>query len=447
MQCSLEYRFLWLLIAGLLAGGVGCETADPDDDDDIAGDDDDDDDDDTQPPPSSPCAGGDEDWGQITDPEHSIHVRADGSDEDGDGTAANPLASVGAALLLSREEGQPGRIAIGPGTYSTDIEIELNVGGDVTDDGLAVEGCSVEEVVLEAADTGDAVIKVTGATGVRLAGFAVEGGRRALTIWQGADVTVEYVSVRQSARLGIIIGGWESVASLNHVEVSDTIMETDGLVDYGYGISVQEGTATMTDVLVEGSTTVGILGSAADLTMTRVTVQDTLPNGYGFMGRGLQLHALSMAVMDECAFTRNLDAGVHSESSVWLEMNDSTVTDTGYGALPGDPECQGAACPGEGVVVTQGGENFDPASFTTLLAGNEITGCQRAGIVIEDVSVDLSGNVAGADNGLADGGTSIYIQGDAIDPGLHVSGADSYNVLVDSLPLNNESVAIDEMAD
>ena len=134
---------LGILLAGLLPILVlGCSNAADDEvaddngaDDDIAADDD-------TEAATTACGAGD--WGFITDPDNSIHVRVGGSDEHGDGSAANPLATLGAALVLSRDRSDNKRIAVGPGEFPTNLNIVDNTvdsnDGQATDSGLSIEG-------------------------------------------------------------------------------------------------------------------------------------------------------------------------------------------------------------------------------------------------------------------------------------------------------------------
>ena len=387
------------------------------DDDDSVDDDDSADDDDTYDE-TPPCAG--ETWGLITDPENAIHVRADGSD-DGDGSMRLPLASLQAALELSREREQYKYIAVGPGTFVTNIAVRQDAGEDMTDDGLVIEGCGVDGTIL-AGGTGehelDSIILVSEAQDVRLAGFSTEGGRRALWFWAGATVELDQADVRNSVRLGIIIGGRDSIVTLTDVSVHDTVEEIDEFgVEYGYGISIQDATTELTDVQVTGSHKAGILVDWGEATFNDVSVDGTVADYQGYLGRGIQAQNYARVTMNGGEIgggAANRDAGFFAQATLYLDLNGVAVHGTTAGNLL-EESCTGDDCPGEGIVVTQGGLGEDPAGYLAFMTDNTVTGCDRAGILIDSVKTDLSGNVAGADNGFNDAGNSIFVQGDIVD--------------------------------
>lgn len=419
----------WLLLC-LLA--FGCNGGDDDDatDDDTA-----DDDDDDSVPADPPCADGS--WGFITDGQDAIHVRADG-DDGNDGSDAAPLATVGAALTLSREASQPRRIAIGPGTFAATLSVFGEEADESTDSGLSIEGCSPTETILEAENAEEPVIKVTESVGVRLAGLGLQGGRRSLWVWGGADVEIESVHVTNSGRLGIIIGGTDSIATMTNVEVHDPVVETDEYgTEYGYGISFQNSTATMTGGGVWGAYRVGILCHYADVTFVDVSVEDTAQDSDGYFGRGIQLQDLSMATISGGNLAGNSDAGVYSLRSLYLELDGLTVDATAASGVPDE-----AADTGDGIVISQGVTNNDPASYLAVLTDNTVTGSARAGILIDSVSAEINGNTAGADNGLSEGGSSIYAQGNFV-----MSGADSFVEPGEALQTNNADLETDDLVE
>ncbi len=428
--------FPWLL-AILLA--LGCDGAVDDDtgDDDVADDDDSatDDDDDTGATPDPPCSDGT--WGYIVDPDAAIHVRADGDDATGDGSAANPVASLERALELSREPEGGRTIAVGPGTFPTSIDIQGEPGEDPDDTGLAIEGCGAGDTVLTAADAQAHVIRVSESTGVRLAGFTTEGGRRALWIWNGAEVTVEAVDVTDSLRLGVVLGGFDSIVSLVDVTVHDPVVEAEGEVEYGYGIAIQEAAVTMSGGGVYNANRVGILAHMALVDLDGVTIDGTASDSDGYLGRGIQLQDLSVASLTGCSLSGNRDAGLFSLRSVDLVLDGLTVDGTGAADVPGSGDTTG-----DGIVLTQGDGNYDPAEFQATLTQCVVTASDRAGILIEDVTATLTDNTAGTDNGMSDDDTSIYVQGDAV-----VNGVDDTAVPATSLVLNQIGVETDSLSD
>ena len=395
-------------LLGILCLLLGCPTDDDDATDDDTGDDDDAaDDDDTAP--SGPCADGV--WGLIQDPDSAIHVRADGSD-DGDGSAEAPLASVLAAVELARAGGGS-RIAIGPGTYPTTVSLSGEAGDDPTDSGLVIEGCSSDEVTLEADDAMEPVIKISESTDVRLAGFTTQGGMHALAIWSGATAEVDQVVVRDASRAGVSLAGWDTEVVLQQVQVHD--MLADAGAD-GYGIEVQEATVTMTGGGVWNARVVGFLATLASVELTGVTVQGTQPAADGSLGRGIQLQEMTIGTIQDAVITDNYDVGLYSILSLELTLQDSTISGTIAGIVPGEDYTTG-----DGIRITQGDGAFDPSGLIATLTGNTASGNARAGILIQDITGELTGNTAGGDNGMSEDDLSIYAIGNAV-----MTGADPY---------------------
>ena len=460
--------FLVLSLGWTLIVAVGCGENDPSDDDasdddasdDDASDDDVVDDDSADDPdaPVLPCDSGTS-WGYIdadlTD--EYLHVRTPdqgGDDSAGDGSASAPLATLDAALTQSRIKGQPKLLCVGEGVFDAQLDIGNPSQPEGTDDGFGLVGCGVDQTSLMAADDGQSVIQVSGAQGIELSHFSTDGGRRAIQVFQGSSTGILDVVVREAGRLGVIFSGWDSIVSAEWLVVEDTRAESmAGGLAFGYGIAVQEAEVELTDCSVSGSTKVGILVDFADVAMTNVSVDGTSPDQAGNWGRGIQVQNASILVMDGCAIGTlegNREAGVFSQASLWMEMNNTAIDATGAGMLPGAP-CSGTDCPGEGLVVTQGQLGEDPAGYLAFLEGNIVTNSTRAGILVDSVSAQLDNNVAGADNGLHDGGTSIYAQGDLYDAqGSYVLGGVDTPIILDdasALVTNDSQIEPDELSD
>lgn len=431
------------VVLALLALGPGCPAATDDDDaSDDATDDDTGDDDSEEIAP--PCAG--ESWGLI-DPagvEAAIHVRASGSD-DGDGSLEAPLLTLGAAVELARQrDAADRRIAVGPGTFPANLDLEAEDLDGKGDDGLVIEGCSIDETIVEAADGARPVLRATEAADLRLEGMTLQGGRRTLWFWGGATASIETVLVTGGSRQGIIIEGGDTLlpdeptttVELTEVEVRDVVTESGGDGDVGYGIYVASAVLEMTGGGVKDCGVVGIYGHQAEMTLTGVAVTGTAADGDGYLGRGIHLQELSEAVLTDCTLEGNADAGLFSLRSLWVELDGLTVDATTAAELPDDPGQSG-----DGIVLTVGDQALDPALLVCTLADNEVTASARSGILIEGVSADLQGNVAGADNGLSVGGTAILVQGDSI-----VTGTDAWAAPPSELAVYRGALTTDDLS-
>lgn len=385
-----------------------------------------------------PCAG--ETWGALADPDAAIHVRADGSDE-GSGSATDPVATLAAALALSRVAGAPDTVFVGPGEFVAGLTLRADDGDGVGDDGLALLGCSTDETTLVADDEDAPLIKIGEATGVSVASLTLSGGRRALWIWSGAEVAVSDVIVDGSTRVGVVVDGVSTVASLEGVEVHDPVPETDSDgVEVGYGVLIDGATVTMTGGGVWGATRLGILADAAILDLSDLTVDGTAPDASGELGRGIQVQSLSTPTLTDVQLTGNTDAGLASIQSFDLVLERVLVDGTLGVAVPDTGEESG-----DGIVVSQGGDDTDHVDvsyFNATITSCEVTASARAGIVVDETTGVLTDNVASSDNGLTDSGVSLFAQNGAV-----VSGPDTVVALSEAVSFNWRPVVPDSLSE
>jgi hypothetical protein len=365
-------------------------------------------------PAEGPCVDGG--WGAITDPASAIHVRVDGDDA-GDGSLTSPLASPGVALELARQRGGAPIVALGPGSFESQLVISSDPGDGFSHDDLSMQGCSAAETLLEAASESDPVIAVFGASGVDLEGISTRGGTRGIQVWGGAQVAIRAVSVEQAELVGLIASGATTELELSEVEVRDTQSWFE--VGDGVGMAFQTGARVrVSGGGVYDSVGVGVLISgASEVELNGLTVQGSQPASIGGPGRGIQIQDYSERVRIEGASVSDChDAGVFALRTQSLELLDSQV----QGTLAGDAD---GVATGDGVVVTRGDGNLDPASFEALLEGNSVTGSARAGVVFDGVTASASGNSLSG-NGFTQEGSSMVAQGPA-----EVSGADTVATL------------------
>lgn len=378
--------------------------------------------------PIGPCDDGG--WGSLAiDPDLAIHVRATGS-RTGTGSPSDPVSGLDEALVLTRA-GTQKTIFVGPGTFATDLSLSGDLGGGTTDDDTQILGCAAGETILQADDADAPVLRITGATGVAVADLTVWEGTRGVQIWGGAEVRLVRLQVLESMRSGVIVSGPETLADLQDVEILDPQATLDDAgVSAAYGLVADGAVVSMTGGGVYRATRVGIFADRADLSLDGVTVEDTAQDGDDLLGRGIHIQDLSQATIEDTELSGNHDAGLSSIQSLSLVLDGVRVDATALADV-GD----GSTEAGDGIVVSQGGDDLDeyPAStFDTQLSDCTVTGSERAGIVFEAVSVSvLSGNTAGSDNAESQGGNSIYGQNGAeIDIGVSDSWVD-----VDTLAL------------
>lgn len=389
--------------------------------------------------PVSACTSGT--FGALPDPLAAIHVSADG-DDTAAGSWDAPLATLDAAVTLSRTKGAPRAIFVGPGTFEAALNLAHSV-EDTTDDGLGIYGCGADETTLEAAGRNDPVVKVSQVAGFTLDGVTLSGGRRALWIWQGATASLSNLVVTGSSRSGIVIDGSDTFTSANEVEVRDTVAEASGGgTDIGYGISVQLGTLEMSGGGVYGSTGVGVLVHFGSLTMDAVAVESTASDSAGYLGRGVQLQELADGSFTDVTLTDNADAGLFALRALVTTLDGVSVTNT---AAAGIPATAAAATTGDGIVITQGDTNYDVASFQADINNNLVNGSDRAGVVVDGVTVlTCTGNTVSSNGYPSDGSPQIVVQGGAVMPDPDT--ADDWTTLDTPIPVNVLSLEVDDLS-
>ncbi len=317
---------------------------------------------------------------------------------------------------MTRVEGAARGIALWPGTYAESLALAADVAG-LSDNGLALQGCSSAEVTIAPSDKDDPGIKVSEATGVQVAGLTIQGGKRGIWVWQGATVGIADVAVIGSTRAGVVIDGSNTIVIMDEVSVTDPKADADGFG--GYGFALQRATVTMTNAVVNGATTAGILvdGSEAIVTMSDVTVNDTaavvdMATSDEFFGRGIQMQGQALLSVTRGVFTGNHDAGIFALQPGLLTLNDVTVSDTLVSDIV-DSENRA----GDGIVVTHGAvdDNWEEPYFEAALDTITINGTARSGVLLSGNGVGESHlNVTIGGTGPEDiGGGKVLSQGGA----------------------------------
>lgn len=372
------------------------------------------------PAPVSPCSDGtwgalddpttawDDSGASVGDPLTAIQVRVDG-DDGGDGGLEAPVASLARALELSRARETDKVIFVGPGVYEgVSLSVQRDPGDGSTDDGLVIAGCR-DEVELDAASADEPVLRVSEAQGVLLYDLALVGGTRALWIWTGATVSVTRVKVRRSGVVGVIMDGPDTLVLITDLDVSDTD-DGDDAPGVALGAGVLGATVRWSGGTVSKSRTAGILvsgdGRSGELELRDVTVSDTAADDAGHYGRGIQIQDALSASLSACTISDSADAGLFVLQSPSLTVDGLTVSGVEASEIPDETETSG-----DGIVVTSddgSGASLDPAGFTANLSGSEVSGYARAGVLLEDVTADLTGNeVSGGLYGVAAQGSAV----------------------------------------
>ncbi len=381
-----------------------------------------------------PCAG--ESWGDIdtTLVATGLHVSAN-ADSGGDGSEEHPFQTIDEAVTASRVEGAPKAILIWPGTYTSFLDLATSLG----DDGLQVQGCSADEVTIEAIGATSPIIKVSEVSGLDVRGLTLSGGKRGLWVWQGAKVTITDVHAVGNAFLGIVIDGVTTEATMSSITVTDPTL-SGGIG--GFGIMVQSSQVSMDGVEVTGATENGILvtGGTAVALMTAVTVTGTSPDSDGAFGRGVTIQERASADISSAVLADNFDAGIFGLGPTSLALADVSVTSTQAAHIPGSEDTSG-----DGVVITDdpSHEPYSEVYFEASADNVTIDGSSRTGMLLSGngLGVTLSGITITGFTADDPGAGSPVVQSDA-----SVTSSDAFVTLDAPLLFSTDPIIADDFA-
>jgi len=398
-------------------------------------------------PRDPPCADGT--WGALTDPttawdtsgdpvgdpRTAIQVRVDGDDA-GDGSLDAPLATLGAALALSRERDSDKVIFVGPGSYDdVALSVSHNPSADTTDDGLVIAGCR-DEVTLRAPDDDTTILRVSEAQDVRLYDLGMEGGSRALWIWQGARVSMARIRVERSGTVGVVMDGVDTLVDITDSMISNTAVRR-GRPGVAIGVGVLRAQVRWSGGGVSGSRQAGVLlagdGTAGALDLRDLTIDDTTADDDGLYGRGLQAQGAVSLSMSGVTISDSVDAGIYMVKTAEASLDGVEISGVSVGTIPDETDTTGDA-----VVFTSddgSGDSYDPDDFVLTMTDSTLAGYERAGVLLERVTATLEGNTGLGDAWIED-------QDDAL-----VGGSDydtfGNDTLHTPLPLNHDALDSD----
>lgn len=402
---------------------------------------------DPEPPPEFVDHACSEVWGAVP-AGGRVYVDPDG-DPEGDGSVEAPLPTLDAAITAARLGGATS-VALTEGVFVDRAVLHLaeHAGMDLTGCGRALTSLEPPE---DYAD--QPLVHVhDDADDVTVRDLALVGGRRALLIEGdvGADgpVVVERVTVTEPVRIGVVIAGPETVATLSDVLVEDPVVEEGK----GWGISVQisafPSEATMPaapivleDVAVAGASGVGILVDGGWVQMADVEVTVTAPVD-GELGRGLMLQQLAYGTLQGVTVNLSSDAGVFlhmpGRNGEPVSLVDCAILNTAAGLSDGEPT-------GDGLVIGQGGEPVAAEEFPVVVSGSSIGESARTAVLAEGVHLTLAdGNSLGGEGTdypvvAGQAGALIDAAGDVQDLVEMLDEGDELSMLRDPLELDDVS--------
>lgn len=352
------------------------------------------------PTDGGPCAGGT--WGDIDPNGRVYHVRADGSDIDGTGSAQHPFATIGAAIdTAAAHDRGVHRIAVGPGVFPTQIAL------DDDDAKIDLMGCSPDETTLKAVSDTASILDAEGSHHFDVKGVELSGGWRAVRVRDGGHATLDDVTIRDSAQASVLVRGTTSEVTLT----DSWVVDPQVVSDMGWGIAVLDGTLTMNGGGVDGATGLGIFGDAGTLSLTDVQVTGTASSPMG-LGRGLHLQNGSNLTLTGGLFKKNADTSLFLLDSGNVVISGLVIDITSAGIVIDFPS---TGLTGDGIVV-YGGQNVQ-------IYGSQVIDSARAALLFDGAQVTVSGNDT-TDNGLSIGGYTKFAQDDA-----EAAGDDAPDVL------------------
>ena len=324
-------------------------------------------------------------------------VPADGSfvfvdalaDPDGDGSLEAPVRTLGEGLALARAS-QAGYVLVYDGAYpaaSQQPTFTLGPG----DNDLAIVGCGSDTVVT-GGDPQRPVFEIAGDVGgVAIQNLAVEGGRRAIVIRDGAGATgpigLQGVVVRDSRRLAISVADVGTRAILRDVFVDEVEADADGSL--GYGIHVADAAVVnLETVTINLATRAGLVIDGTGFGINGLTVMLTRPVD-GFLGRGVHLQNNANGTWTTGVVQGNFDAGVFLFRTGGVQLEGVEVSDTFLADVEGEPGVQAGA----GLVATSNlfvdpGDPIEPRQLG--LQGCTFADNARLGVLVEGLGTEVT---------------------------------------------------------
>lgn len=354
------------------------------------------------------------------------------------GSMGAPYRTIAEALAQAPEDGY---VAVAAGTYSEGLTFQKP---------LHLIGLGAAAVkITGSVETGDTTkvlrsgVVVKGTSNVELSGVSVQGPDAGITVYDSAAVTLISVEVAGSAGVGLYVAGSQVTAEGLWVhdtvgasaggaladgrgvqaESGSTVVLSKSLVDrarregvfaLGTGTKVElkdsevrntasldsgmEGTGCRASskaemllerVLLQTNTSMGVwVASAAKVTIRFSVIRDTLHDGDGFYGTGLQAAGGSSVLLEDSILQNNVGSGLTLDGlGTSLKAFRTVLSDTASGPKGGGSGVQasgGAQALFNGVLIQGNPE-------TGIFAVNSGTQISLAGSLISATQTDSAG--------------------------------------------------------
>jgi len=299
-----------------------------------------------------PAACGTGTWGNLEVDESTVHVDIS-SAEGGDGSQAAPFTSIQEGLDAAGDA-DGGMVAVAAGTYPETLELGR------THDDLHLAGRCRELVVIDASagdestpgihvDTSSSEVEVSGVTvnGSRYFGVLVGSGNMAMRAcavteseyvgvaafqagMQTTALTLEGCEVRGNTGWGVFVAQSGTSVTLRETSIEDTLPDGNG--EHGYGLEVQDGASLdAEDCEVRGNTTGGVfaIGLGTSVALRGTSFEDTKPDEIGGNGFGIVVQDGASLDAQGCQVKGNTSAGVAAANTgTSVTLRETTIEDT-----------------------------------------------------------------------------------------------------------------------
>ncbi len=177
-----------------------------------------------------------------------------------------------------------------------------------------------------------------------------------IDVYGGAALSAEGCELDGNAAAGVMAGDTGTVVSLVDTRILDTLPDGNG--EFGLGIQVNGGaTLTAEGCELAGNTGVGvgIIDAGTVVSLVDTVVRDTQPHAGGESGYGIQVESGAMLTVEGCELAGNVVVGLLAyDPGTQVELRDSSIrtTSTGSSTTRGTTACGLVAQEGASVVAS-----------------------------------------------------------------------------------------------
>ena len=195
-----------------------------------------------------------------------------------------------------------------------------------------------------------------------------------------------------------------------------------------------------------------MLVDKAVVDLSGIDVRGTATVG-GTLGRGIQYQNNATGVIDSITVEDNSDSGLYLHKPNHILVQDSRFGSTTQAAIPGVDGQES----GDGVSISQASFGADPADYVVQMLGNTFAENDRAGVLLEDATLEVgagnefTNNIFG-DGEVTFGDDSVFFQGDAVLTGIDGTASPIEGIALgtgefDAFEMNRAPLGLDDLAE